>query len=112
MVGDGGLLMRAGELELAGRMRLPVIVVVFNDSGLGTIRSRQAARGFPQKAVDLGPVDIAKMAQVCGCLGARVETAADYERACLQALKSREPVAIDVKMEPELYNTGVRQVRG
>ena len=62
--------------------------------------------------MDLGPVDIAKMAQVCGCLGARVETAADYERAFLQALKSREPVAIDVKMEPELYNTGVRQVRG
>lgn len=89
-----------------------MIVVVFNDSGLETIRSCQAARGFPQKAVDLGPVDIEKMTQAFGCHGARVETAADYERAFLQALKSRESVVIDVNMEPEIYHTVVRQVRG
>ena len=47
MVGDGGLLMRSGELELASRLALPVIVIVFNDRGLGTIRSRQAARSPP-----------------------------------------------------------------
>ncbi len=106
------MLMRAGELELAGRRQLPVIVVVFNDRGLGTIRSRQRARGLARNAVDLAPVDFAKMAESCGCNSVRVDSASSYERAFSEALKSHGPVLIDVQMEPEIYDAVVQQVRG
>src|SRR5439155_6478080 len=44
LTGDGGLLMCAGELLTAVRERLPIIVVVFNDSSLSLIDIKQRQR--------------------------------------------------------------------
>ena len=112
MVGDGGLLMRAGELELAGRMNVPLIVICFNDGGLGTIRSRQTTRGLPRGGVALGPVNFAKMAESCGCHGVRVASESAFERTFSEALKADGPVVIDVEMDPDLYDKTLVQIRG
>jgi acetolactate synthase-1/2/3 large subunit len=44
--GDGGFLMRVQELEVCSRLDLPIIVVVFSDSGLGLIKVKQKNKGF------------------------------------------------------------------
>ena len=112
MVGDGGLLMRAGELELAGRMKVPLTLIVFNDRGLGTIRSRQATRGLERRGLDLGPVNFAKMAESCGCRGIQVASESEFERAFSEALKTDGPAVIDVQMDPDLYDQVLVQLRG
>ena len=112
MVGDGGLLMRAGELELAGRMKIPLTLIVFNDRGLGTIRSRQTTRGLERRGVELGPVNFAKMAESCGCHGVQVASESEFERAFSEALKTDGPAVIDVQMDPDLYDQVLVQIRG
>lgn len=44
--GDGSFLMRVQELEVMARLSLRIIIVVFNDRQLGTIRARERARGL------------------------------------------------------------------
>ena len=104
--------MRAGELELAGRMQVPLTLIVFNDRGLGTIRSRQATRGLERRGLDLGPVNFAKMAESCGCRGVQVASEPEFERAFSEALKTDGPAVIDVQMDPDLYDQVLVQLRG
>ena len=40
--GDGGLMMVASELETVARLRLPIVIVVFNDAALSLIEVKQA----------------------------------------------------------------------
>ena len=66
LVGDGGFLMKASELETLAREELAPIIIVFNDRSLGLIRIKQAAKGYRRDAVDLAPVDFARLAQSFG----------------------------------------------
>jgi pyruvate dehydrogenase (quinone) len=43
--GDGGLAMLLGELITVVQHDLPIKVIVFNNSGLGMVRARDARRG-------------------------------------------------------------------
>ena len=51
--GDGGLLMRVGDLETAVRENLPIVVVVFNDRKLNMIKLQQLRRGYDPKGTVL-----------------------------------------------------------
>ena len=44
--GDGGLMMVAAELETAARLRLPIVIVVFNDAALSLIEMKQEQKGY------------------------------------------------------------------
>ena len=46
VVGDGGFMMTGGELDTAVRLQLDLVVVVFNDGGLGMIRLKQSMMGL------------------------------------------------------------------
>ena len=50
-VGDGGLGMRLADLETCVRLRLPLVIVVFNDDGLSLIRVVQQKRGYADYGV-------------------------------------------------------------
>ena len=45
--GDGGLMMLLGDLRTAVTYRLPVVVVVFDNSSLGMVRLEQEQGGLP-----------------------------------------------------------------
>ena len=49
LIGDAGLLMRAGELEVAARLKLAPVVVVFDDTTLGMIRVKQRSKGYARE---------------------------------------------------------------
>src|SRR5690606_30795574 len=72
--GDGGLLMRAGDLETAVRERLSIVVVVFNDRSLNMIKIQQDRRGFSRTGTAFAPdTDFSAVARGFGWQATRVD---------------------------------------
>ncbi len=103
-VGDGGFAMTVAELETCVRERLPVMVVVYNDSALSLIRVAQARRGQPDYGVRYGPVDFAGAARAFGAWGRRVASLDELARAAAEGLASPGPAVIDVPIDPREYH--------
>jgi acetolactate synthase I/II/III large subunit len=99
-VGDMGMMCNVGELETAVRERIPVVCVVFNDSGLGNERAFQNEHyGGRYFGVDYGDVDFAALARVLGAHGERVEDPAALLPALKRALASGQPAVVDVVID-------------
>ncbi|PPG50552.1 MULTISPECIES: pyruvate dehydrogenase [unclassified Rathayibacter] len=98
--GDGGLSMLMGELVTVAAYRLPVTIVVFNNSTLGLVKVEMLVDGFPDFAVDVPMVDYAKVAEAIGIRGIRVEDPRDVEEALRSALADGGPVLVDVVTDP------------
>ena len=112
LVGDGGFLMKASELETLAREKLAPIIIVFNDRSLGLIRIKQAAKGYARDAVDLAPVDFTRLAQSFGGRGERVGTLAAFEAAFTAALDEDRFTVIDARLDPDVYASHMAPIRG
>ena len=112
LVGDGGFLMKASELETLAREKLAPIIIVFNDRSLGLIRIKQAAKGYERDAVDLAPVDFTGLAQSFGGRGERVGTLAAFEAAFKGALDDDRFTVIDARLDPDVYASHMGPIRG
>ncbi len=75
--GDGGLTMLFGELITLSQNRLPVKVIVFNNSSLNFVELEMKAAGIVTFGTDLQNPDFAAVAQALGIFGRRVEQPAD-----------------------------------
>jgi thiamine pyrophosphate-dependent acetolactate synthase large subunit-like protein len=96
LAGDGGLAMLLGDLLTLKQMRLPVKVVVFNNSSLGFVELEMKAAGFLDFGTNLENPSFAGIASACGFLGLRVEDPGDLKAAIQQALAYDGPALIDV----------------
>ncbi|MFP4170872.1 MAG: thiamine pyrophosphate-dependent enzyme, partial [Methanomassiliicoccales archaeon] len=67
--------MTSTELETAHRLGTPLVVVVFNDSGYGLIRTRQQHAYGRTSGVDFGNPDLVQYAKSFGAQACRVESA-------------------------------------
>jgi acetolactate synthase-1/2/3 large subunit len=103
LTGDGGFLMRAGDLETAVREDLPIVVVVFNDRKLNMIKLQQDRRGFQRLGTSFAESDLAQVARGFGLEAARVDNEAALDAALQQALASNRPWLIDALVNPEGY---------
>ena len=112
LVGDGGFLMKASELETLAREKLAPIIIVFNDRSLGLIRIKQAAKGYERDAVDLAPVDFVRLAQSFGGRGERVGTLAAFETSFAAALDDDRFTVIDARLDPDVYASHMGPIRG
>ena len=112
LVGDGGFLMKVSELETLAREKLAPIIIVFNDRSLGLIRIKQAAKGYRRDAVDLAPVDFARLAQSFGGRGERVSTLAAFDTAFKAALDDDRFTVIDARLDPDVYASHMLPIRG
>jgi acetolactate synthase-1/2/3 large subunit len=111
-IGDGGLLMCAGELRTAAREKLPIIVVVFNDSSLSLIEIKQIARRLPPAGVALGSVDWAAVATSMGVAGFAARNEAELADAIARATATDGPSLIDVAIDRSNYPATFRAIRG
>ena len=100
--GDGCFMMTGQELATACQYRLPIIVLVFNNSMYGTIRMHQE-REYPKRVVGtaLENPDFVKLAEAYGANGARVTTTAEFAPAFAAALEADRPTLIEIVMDPE-----------
>jgi acetolactate synthase-1/2/3 large subunit len=102
-VGDGGFIMRAGDLETAVREQLPIVIVVFNDRVLNLIKLQQDRRGFQRLGTSFGESDFAMVARGFGFEATRVTDEAGLDAALEQAIASGRPWLIDALVDPEGY---------
>jgi acetolactate synthase-1/2/3 large subunit len=98
-VGDGEFMLQLGDLETMVRENLPAIVVVFNNFSLGSQRKRLEVHGKPF-GVDHGNPDFARLAELFGARGYRVDKPGQFAAAFADALGSGRPAVIDVIVDP------------
>jgi acetolactate synthase-1/2/3 large subunit len=67
--GDGGFMMNSQELETAVRLKLSLIVIIFNDSGYGMIKWKQKVQELPDFALDFNNPDFVMYAKSYGANG-------------------------------------------
>ena len=95
LCGDGGFNMLMCEFLTAAHHKLPVKVVVYNNSSLGLIRLEAELMGLPAwKAMDFPNPDYVALARACGAVGFRAEKPGELREAIDQALKAEGPAIV------------------
>jgi pyruvate dehydrogenase (quinone) len=94
--GDGGLTMLLGELLTLVQNKLPVKVIVFNNSSLNFVELEMKAAGFINFGTQLDNPDLAAVASAIGLFSRRVEKPQDLEQAMAEAFAHDGPALIDV----------------
>jgi pyruvate dehydrogenase (quinone) len=93
--GDGGFTMLMGDFLSLAQLRLPVKVVVFNNSALGFIELEQKSSGFVNAGTELVNPNFAAMAEAVGVRGIRIEDPSEVEESIATALAHNGPVLVD-----------------
>jgi pyruvate dehydrogenase (quinone) len=93
--GDGGFSMLMGDFLTLAQHRLPVKVVVFNNSALGFIELEQKSTGFLNFGTELQNPNFAAMAQAVGIRGVRLEDPGTVDDGIAIALEYDGPVLVD-----------------
>ncbi|MGO1319239.1 MAG: thiamine pyrophosphate-dependent enzyme, partial [Galactobacter sp.] len=94
--GDGGLAMLLGDLITLKQSKLPVNVVVFNNSSLNFVELEMKAAGFVTYGTDLENPDFAAIAEACGVKGFTVTESDQLDDALKQAFAHDGPTLVDV----------------
>lgn len=94
VVGDGSMLMGGMELFVAVRYKIPLVVVVINNSAYGNVylyasKEERELTKIPQQ-------DWAAFAKSLGALAERIEDPNELSKSFERALKSKKPYLIDV----------------
>ncbi|GAA2224366.1 ubiquinone-dependent pyruvate dehydrogenase [Promicromonospora sukumoe] len=96
LAGDGGLGMLFGELLTVRQNKLPVKIVVFNNSSLNFVEVEMKAAGFVNYGTHLDNPNFADVANAMGIHGRRVEQPDDLEGALREAFDHDGPALVDV----------------
>ncbi|MBN9328643.1 MAG: pyruvate oxidase [Cellulomonas sp. 73-145] len=99
MSGDGGVAMLLGELLTFTQNKLPVKIVVFNNSSLNFVELEMKAAGFVTNATGLENPNLAGIAAAAGLKAFRVERSADLRTAVEEAFAYDGPAFVDVVTE-------------
>ena len=103
IAGDGSFIMTEQELACSVEEKIPVTVIVLNNSMLGMVAQWQ--RLFYDNrysAVKLGRVpNFVKLAEAYGAQGVRIGSLDEFSKAIKNAIKSEVTTVIDVPISPE-----------
>ena len=100
VMGDGSFGISCGELETYVRLKLPVTLIVLNNSGYGWIKAGQKQRGEKYYKVDFSDSNHAAIAEAFGLESRRVEDPNELGDAIEASLTSKGPYLLDVVMQP------------
>ncbi len=99
VTGDGGLMMSLGELETAGRLGLDIVVLLFNDGGLGLIEWKERLTYGREFFTRFGSPDWVRLAESFGLRAARIESEGDLSPLLEDALEGKGPALIDCPVD-------------
>ncbi|UYM04300.1 thiamine pyrophosphate-binding protein [Solicola gregarius] len=101
-VGDGGLLMSAAELETVVRLRLPMVVIAYDDAAYGAEVHHFGPSGADLETVRFPDTDLAAIARGYGYEALTVSRAADLDPVADWLAGPRtSPLLIDAKVTTE-----------
>lgn len=99
--GDGGFLFSAQELEVAVRLNLPIVHMIWNDGRYNMVEFQEEMKYGRSSGVQLGEVDFVKYAEAFGAKGYRVNSKESFKETLAQAIKDSKngPVLIDIPID-------------
>ena len=98
--GDGGLSMLMGDLLTIVWHKLPIKIILFNNSTLGMVRLEMMVGGYPFWGTEMQNPDFSAVAKAIGFHSERVERKADLDGAIERALAHPGPAFVDVTTDP------------
>ena len=99
MIGDGGLLFTVQELATAAELRMPLVVLLWNNDGLGEIADSMARRGVPRVSVEPQNPDFLKLSEAFHCRAHRAESLDDLHAALVEGFEADGPTVIEVRQD-------------
>ena len=99
VTGDAGFMMNSQEIETALRMKAPIVILIWNDSGYGLIEWKQMNQFGRKSNVDFTNPDFVKYAESFGARGYRVEKAGDLKKILKTALAENTVSVIDCPVD-------------
>lgn len=96
IAGDGGVLFTLPELAAARDLGLSLPLVVWNNAGYGEIRDAMRAADMSVLGTDASAVDLPRVAEGFGCIGARAESLDHVQQLVSTALAAPVPTLIEV----------------
>lgn len=98
MIGDGGMLMGGMELAAAAQRKLPILIILANNSSYGAIRLN-LDRAYPGRttATELHNPDFIGLARAFGCRAFSIETEDQVAPVLAQAFAERNLTFVEVK---------------
>lgn len=99
VTGDGGFLMNVQEIETAVRLKIAMVVLIWNDAGYGLIEWKQMNVFGRASHVDFGNPDFIKLAESFGAKGYRIEQATQLLPTLQQALADDAVSIIDCPVD-------------
>ena len=100
-LGDGGALMALPELETLARLRLPMLVVVYNDAAYGAEVHHFRPQGHPVELVQFPDTDFAALAEAAGARGLTVRGEEDLAAIEPWLAERDGPLVVDAKITPD-----------
>ncbi|MBU1155051.1 MAG: acetolactate synthase catalytic subunit, partial [Proteobacteria bacterium] len=98
--GDGGFAFSMQEMEVMVRLKLPVVVCLFNNNVLGWIKHVQLARyGGNYISSDFNHIDFATVARGFGARGYTVNTLDELKQALAKESDPQGPTLIDMRTD-------------
>jgi acetolactate synthase-1/2/3 large subunit len=99
VTGDAGFMMNSQEIETAMRCKLPIVILIWNDSSYGLIEWKQLNYFGRPSHVHFTNPDFVKYAESFGCRGYRVERTQDLQDILREALASDTVSIIDCPVD-------------
>ena len=96
LCGDGGFLFNCQELAAAVQSKVPLVVLVFNDSAYGVLRPQQEVRYGGAHAVDLVNPDFMALAGAFGVDGCRVTSIEQLGPTVAKAIEADKTTVIEL----------------
>jgi len=100
LIGDGSAMYSIQAIWTAAQQKLPITIVVMNNSGYGAMRSfsriMQAERA---PGIDITGLDFVSLARGLGCEAQRVTQPEDLDQALAAALVSAGPSLVDIAVD-------------
>ena len=103
MCGDGGFLMNVQELGTAVQLQLPIIIVVWCDSDLGVISTKQRLEFGKSVFTNFSNPDFVKLAESFGAKGYKITSTSEFSSILRETIKSssRIPVVIAIDIDAD-----------
>jgi len=97
--GDGGFMMNNQEIDTALRLKLDIVILIFNDSKYGLIEWHQLRHFERATNIEFTNPDFVKLAEAFGAKGYRVNSAEDFIPTMEKALGDGTVSIIDCPVD-------------
>lgn len=108
-LGDGGTFMSLGELETAARLKLPLLLVVYNDDAYGAEVHHFTDRPEGLKLVRFPETDIAAIGRAVGADGVTVRGLEDLKAVESWLARRDRPLVVDAKVTPTVVGAWLEE---